>query len=607
MNPTFPVLRVTHPPSFKNGLEILCNLKSMLSEIDCLTKDNPKIWQSLIFTPHFEIRRMADLQNEAFQNLDSTNPEAAKIQKIWNEFYDLINFRIQPTVRTVREVKSDLYNWIKNHEIGNKIPDLHTNELYEQTPLVIVNSSDLPTKNSISNVIAIDQIKNELELVYESFLNYLDIQGTDEFKETIQHLICTIMSYDEGRWLITNIIDEIVKSSLQIKLTIQEGSCSEFFRLKKTMPTRNEPLWNYILHLGKNLETIVVTIPEKGEKRSFYNSPDTFFYHELLHFLHFLKYNGPSQITSLNLDYELYTNVEEARTIAGSPNTISSENAYRSCKNSAPRYGHIGGCDPNLDNPIANLKHAVEYNLSGDFEWIIPLLLNKMNIDIESEIQAQSQALKNRVTLLYPYSGSYRWQTLKTEFIKYLKVDDEKISKATQNALSQRDLQTQIDQIFKNAIEDLTSIILKTGFSKSICEHFLGIYNLTHYFEMGARANKITHSSNVTNNFNHQESGPKTPKIGCSSQVPISKNPERELSRKCEELNANQFIFDFPCNWCKLSSMTFQNLHRHSYPLQSPLKLIPSPTPPSSIKFSVLANRKRQRPPPLLMTSREYS
>lgn len=362
----------------------------MLYQIDDEAGKDLSKFQKLIFDPMYEHKRMIDCQNERIQKLDSSNPEAMKIQQIWNTFYHQILQPI-PNIQVLYDQKCALQNWIASHE-KDAPGNVHSlSGYFDNSPLVVSAEARPNTGNeTIPNVIGIHDI-NSVQALYQSFASHLKLNGNKAFKEEIRCRIATLLSYAEGRRQVQAILGELQKLPFTLHLNISPGKTSKYEYKNGEV---NNPKTKHTIYLSDELVTNIFIDPDTSRKKSQYDdSKNITLFHELQHFLHCLTNNGFSKTTSLAVDFKAYTDAEEARTILGSPNqSFMSENSFRKNLGRLQRFGHILGCDPK-SLAIENLRCAIEYNISDDFGWITSTFGSK---DLKKELYYQKAKLRRK-------------------------------------------------------------------------------------------------------------------------------------------------------------------------------------------------------------------
>lgn len=462
MNGTTNYLYAINPPTFKGGLKIICSLKALISDLDCLTDNNTLKYNELVYNPKmFEIRKLFNLQNRNIKALDESNPEASEIQKIWQKFY------FSSSTEEMLQAKTEIQNWIKKHQTKTPVSLSSSIKPFTDSALVVLDSNDPSLGKTFVNALQNEKF-HEVETLHKSFLDHLNPIDDRKFREIVEQLICNILSYSEGRRLVKAILEEIRDVIPPIKLTIKEAERDQFTKNETINSSSPNPIVSYTIELAAGF-TSTISALDTGERRSFYTSKDTLLFHELLHFLNYLRCNGPSSTTSLTgIDYNIYTNIEEARTILGSPNTTCSENSYRKEKLLSPRYGHIEGNDELRMNNNEMLERAITHNLSGDFEWIVPKIILKYTI---------RDLIKKQMEIA------------KTDFCqeKHTEKDFEVIQNKLDNCIkNQSNCSALIDQI-----------VSESRLAPATANRMKGIYKLRNYMKSNAvsSARNMSHSN----------------------------------------------------------------------------------------------------------------
>lgn len=386
-------MNITAVPTFDKGLQTLCNLKSLFYQIEQDGGKKPKKFHHLISNPHYEYKEMIQRQHKTIQTLDSSNAEAAKIQQIWNHFYNQLSHPT-PDIQTLYEQKIELQKWIESYKTPIKLLPSFS-KLFSHSPLVILDNNSSVALHETPNAIKEYEINN-IQHLYNSFESILKINGHNKFKAKVKRQIATLLSYPEGRRQISAILHVIKQLPAPVFLHLSLGEFTYYRRDYLGKNTEGNKVFQHSIFLSDQLEPGVLLDADNGCKKSRYSYTEIPLFHELQHFLNHLISNGPSQKTSLNLNWNDYSySIEEGRTIEGSPSQgFLSENSFRSNLGRLRRYGHFVGCDP-AAAPIDNLKLAIEKNISEDFDWIVPSL---SIIRVEMEIENQKNQLRKQFT-----------------------------------------------------------------------------------------------------------------------------------------------------------------------------------------------------------------
>jgi len=356
-------------PSFPNGMDTLCSLKSLLHQLDTFDVSTQAKLQERIASPFFEFGRMIQEQSRKMEQLDASHPKSAKIKEIWNRFIG------DPDHSYVH--KRAMENWVRSYEIG---PSVNVSESFRSSALVIAAQRD-PTDPMIQNLVSVEEYA-QVQKLFDDFLSHVTIEGGEDFSKWVRQNLAFILAFEEGRRLIKAILQ-----NGPTQLIIKQG---ENLFYGKTLP---------LIQLSMQAPVNVLQDPVTEEKRSYYDFFECVFFHELVHYLHFLKEGNDPVLSSLKIDPSRYTNCHEQRTILGTPSfNLIGENPYRKSRGSLERYGHGVGCNPKMPAE-QSLDFAIRFNIDGDFKWIFSSL-NKEQID--QVMQRNFESLSKNIPELKP-------------------------------------------------------------------------------------------------------------------------------------------------------------------------------------------------------------
>ena len=293
---------------------------------------------------------MIGLQCDRAAKLDSTNPDAAKIQAIWAGL-----FSKSAAPEELWAHKLSLEEWMNKHKSEIRVPPSISFD-FKDTALVFVteDSPSLP-----SNALPIGNM-NDLNNLTSRLLQVVKIEyDNPRSKEKILNLLFQLAAFDEGRELLEEIVNLIGTEQIRLR----EGSNFEIGD------------GNTIMINCEN-EFNVLVFPDRSSPgdtilRSTQAPTVIGLAHELLHLIHSLKQKENKPYPPKSAMEILYTDTEEFRTIQGTPTSHLTEASIGQAMGIGARYGHIEGNHPSDDWKEA-MKYSVKHGINGDLEWIVP-------------------------------------------------------------------------------------------------------------------------------------------------------------------------------------------------------------------------------------------
>lgn len=466
------------PPTFAHGLKIACDLESLIYLINHEEQANdPYHFHSLIHSPLQEFGEIVRKLHGTIQ-LDSGHPKAQQIQRIWNRFYRLSS---NPSSNAAELfcAKKELVDWLDEQsatgsaKILQKMPSA-----FHESPLVVSDFIDSQILHPIPNLVSTSELDG-LKNLYKIFLSKTYLKGSNAFKKEVRQSIAALLSYSEGRRQIQSLLNAIEQSPQKIEILIAPGPLPLAGEKTLGADSSDGQLKIYWIQFTSHpLHTLVTVNPQTGGKRSRYFPKEITLFHELQHVLHALTQTSPAVHPPLNEDSEIYGSIEEMNTILGSSDhQFLSENSFRQNLNLSPRYGHIPGYIP-TKTPTENLAHAIEYNLSEDFIWLVPVLTPSQISDILT-----NQKFNLRQAYIHSYQLPY-FDHLLSQLDQVSIQYNTQMAFLLQHCCSSHDLWQKAENLANNTNRVINNLITGSFLIQKQKETLRGIYSLTQYMQI---------------------------------------------------------------------------------------------------------------------------
>lgn len=323
-------------PKFELGPETLCCAVSFLTQVKRKGYDGPIRFYELIydrFSPYYQ--KIIIHSCEVIDYLSPHHPEAKKVQEIWNRLAECRN------PHELWKVKEDLERWVDQYKTKDSIP-AEVVSYFQDTSLVLFVDE---VKELPPNAYPASKCEELVNYVHR-LKKHVHICGDKQFQERVMSIFYQAIAHPPGRELV---------ESIQTAFTIKPYDSNEF--LGQNM-------------IGLSEKQYVNFYQGVMQKHSLWTSIDIPLMHEVLHLIHSGQNLSHQRYDPSTTFGDLWDTEEEVRTIKG-PGLC--ENSFDSAYGLPLRCGHAAGNSP-LHDPTFMLNRALEFEIFGDFDWIIQLI-----------------------------------------------------------------------------------------------------------------------------------------------------------------------------------------------------------------------------------------